>query len=197
MPVERLRIESFRNIASAELHLGRVNVLAGPNGSGKTSVLEVVHVLSAGRSFRTSKPEPLIQREAERFHLHAVLSPGAQSPGPVSVGVMRDRQGGFEARIQGRDIHNTAELARILPVLLINAESFELLDGGPRNRRQFLDWGVFHVEQGFHAAWLEAQRALSQRNALLRHARIATAQFDVWDARLADAADRLDAFRRR
>jgi DNA replication and repair protein RecF len=196
MPIDRLRIGRFRNITSAELEFGRVNVLAGPNGSGKTSILEAIHVLSAGRSFRTTRPEPLIQRDAQRFTLHAAATTGLAPPVGVSIGVLRDREGGFEARIQGRNIQNTAELARTLPVLLINADSFELLDGGPRNRRQFLDWGVFHVEHGFHAVWLDVQRVLAQRNALLRHARIAGAQLDVWDARLAEAATRLDTLRR-
>jgi DNA replication and repair protein RecF len=195
MSIRRLRIEEFRNLRSTELDPGRLNVLAGANGSGKTSVLEAVYFLGSGRSFRATRLDPVINREAGKCVVHALL--GAETAhAAVSIGVSRDREGCFEGRLQGRSVQNTAELARALPVQLINAETFDLLGGGPRGRRQFLDWGVFHVEQRFHAAWLEVQRALRQRNALLRHARIARAQMDAWDTRLAEAAEVVDGLRR-
>lgn len=195
MSIRRLRIEQLRNLHSAELDLGRLNVLAGVNGSGKTSVLEAAYLLGSGRSFRVARLDPVINRAASKFVVHALLE-GAAANAPVSIGVSRDREGHFEGRLQGRSVQNTAELARALPVQLINANTFDLLSGGPRGRRQFLDWGVFHVEQRFHSAWLDVQRALRQRNALLRHARIARAQLDAWDSRLAESAELIDGLRR-
>jgi DNA replication and repair protein RecF len=113
------------------------------------------------------------------------------------VGVARRRDGSFEGRVQGRAVHNSAELARRLPLQLINSATFALLEGGPKIRRQFLDWGVFHVEHGFHRLWLEVHRCLRQRNTLLRHDRIAPAQMQPWNARLAADATQLDGFRQR
>jgi DNA replication and repair protein RecF len=113
------------------------------------------------------------------------------------MGLARQRNGEFQGRIQGRSVHNAAELARALPLQLINSDTFLLLEGGPKTRRQFLDWGVFHVEHGFHGVWLDVQKALRQRNALLRNARIAPDQIEAWDVHLSARSDELDAFRRR
>jgi DNA replication and repair protein RecF len=195
MSLRRLRIQELRNIHDAELDLARVNVFAGANGSGKTSILEAVYLLGSGRSFRSSRREPVINHEASGCVVHALVS-DAQHASPLSIGVARRRDGEFEGRIQGRTVQNTAELARCLPVQLINSDSFDLLEGGPKSRRQFLDWGVFHVEQEFHGVWLDVQRVLRQRNALIRHARIAPDQLEAWDTRLSASAERLDGFRR-
>lgn len=196
MSIRRLRIRELRNIHDAELDLARINVLSGLNGSGKTSILESIYLLGSGRSFRSTRLDPVINHEADGCVVHGTVldGPGAT---PVSLGVARNRDGSFEGRIQGRTVCNAAELARCLPVQLVNSDTFDLLEGGPRTRRQFLDWGVFHVEQGFHAVWLDVQRSLRQRNALLRHARIARDQMDAWDQRLIQSAGQLDAFRQR
>lgn len=196
MTVRRLRIQDLRNIQGAELDLAQVNVLAGENGSGKTSVLEALYLLGSAKSFRASRPEAVIRDQSPSCTVFAqIADPGSSAS--TAIGVTRSRSGDFEGRIQGRAVQNTAELARLLPIQVLNSASFDLLEGGPKSRRQFLDWGVFHVEHAFHPAWLDAQKTLRQRNALLRHARIAPAELQVWDDRLAASAAVLDALRRR
>lgn len=195
MSIRRLRIQELRNLRQVELELARLNVLAGPNGSGKTSVLEALYLLGSGRSFRSVRLEPVINHGAERCVVHGTLA-ATDGSAAVSMGVARDRSGAFEARLNGKGVSSAAELARTLPVQLINSESFALIEGGPRSRRQFLDWGVFHVEHRFHGVWVEVQRSLRQRNALLRHARLARDELDAWDRRLASSAEQLDDLRR-
>ncbi len=194
MSIRRLRVQELRNLHDVDIELGRVNVFFGANGSGKTSLLESVYVLGSGKSFRSTRLDPVINHEAPGCVVHASVldSNGAT----ISMGLARERSGEFQGRIQGRSVQNAAELAKTLPLQLINSDTFQLLEGGPKNRRQFLDWGVFHVEHSFHAAWVDVQRALRQRNALLRHARIAPDQIGAWDVRLAVRAEELDGFRR-
>ena len=165
MSIRRLRISQLRNIRQAELELGRVNLLSGPNGSGKTSVLEAVFVLGSGRSFRAARLDPVIHHDASQFTVFASLQGEGNDGAPIAIGVSRSRDGNFAGRIQGQAIRNSAELARRLPLQLINSDTFDLLVGGPKVRRQFLDWGVFHVEHGFHRTWLDVHRCLRQRNA--------------------------------
>jgi DNA replication and repair protein RecF len=196
MSISRLRISQLRNIQDAELDLSRINLICGANGSGKTSILEAVFILGSGRSFRSTRLDPVINHAAQQCAVHALLKVDTDAY-PSSIGVSRDRQGDFAGRIQGEPIRSAAELARRLPVQLINSATFELLEGGPRVRRQFLDWGVFHVEHGFHRLWLDVNRSLRQRNSLLRHARIQPDQLDAWDERLATGAKQLDELRQR
>ena len=194
MSIRRLRVQGIRNLQDVDLELASVNVFFGANGSGKTSLLEAVYVLGSGKSFRAPRLDPVITHQSPECVVHAAITDSHGSS--IPMGLARQRNGEFQGRIQGRTVQNAAELARCLPLQLINSDTFQLLEGGPKSRRQFLDWGVFHVEQGFHAVWLDVQRALRQRNALLRHARLAPDQLEAWDIHLSARAEELDAFRR-
>lgn len=79
---------------------------------------------------------------------------------------------------------------------LINPDSFRLLEGAPKIRRQFLDWGVFHVEPRFMAAWQRLQKALRQRNSWLRHGTLDAASQAAWDRELCLASAEIDEYRR-
>ena len=81
---------------------------------------------------------------------------------------MRFGRTGIEARFAGRPVGSLAELATVLPVQVIDPEVHRLVEGGPQERRRYLDWGVFHVEPNFLEHWRRYQRALRQRNAALR-----------------------------
>ncbi|MBP8925606.1 MAG: DNA replication/repair protein RecF [Pseudomonadales bacterium] len=196
MSIRRLRITLLRNILDAELDPKRINLICGPNGSGKTSVLEAVYLLGSGRSFRATRLEPVINHGAQQCTVFASIE-GQSGGAPVAMGLSRHRDGGFEGRIQGQSVRSSADLARKLPLQLINSSTFDLLEGGPRVRRQFLDWGVFHVEQSFHQLWMDVHRCLRQRNSLLRHARIPADQMEAWNLRLAESATQLDLLRHR
>ena len=120
--------------------------------------------LSRGRSFRTSKAENLVRHGAEGF----LLSGQAwMPPAPCPCGLART-PAGLEARVGGAPAQSLAQLAERVPVQLLDSSAHQLIEGGPRHRRQFLDWGVFHVEPSFLTAWRRYQRALKQRNTLLR-----------------------------
>ncbi|MGH8372027.1 MAG: DNA replication/repair protein RecF, partial [Gammaproteobacteria bacterium] len=112
-----------------------------------------------------------------------------------TVGLGRE-QGSLKVRIGGRPAAGLAELAETLPVQLVDNQAHLLVDGSPRHRRQFVDWGVFHVEPAFIAVWRRYQRALQQRNALLRGGRSAR-EIAGWDNELAGSGELLDKFRRR
>ncbi|MFO5842577.1 DNA replication and repair protein RecF, partial [Klebsiella pneumoniae] len=75
----------------------------------------------------------------------------------------------FTSRTDGQNARTAAQLAETLPLQLINPDSFRLLEGAPKIRRQFRDWGVFHVEPRCLPVWQRLQKALRQRNSWLRH----------------------------
>jgi DNA replication and repair protein RecF len=84
----------------------------------------------------------------------------------------------------------------MLPLQLINPDSFRLLEGAPKVRRQFLDWGVFHVEPRFMATWQRLQKALRQRNSWLRHGTLDAVSQAAWDRELCQASAEIDEYRR-
>jgi DNA replication and repair protein RecF len=193
MSLDRLGIEDFRCIQQAELELhGRCNVISGQNASGKTSLLEAIFVLGRGRSFRTAKAETLIRMGLPAFQLTARVVSGA-TVRPLGLRLSKD---GMEARFAGRPVSGLAELATVLPAQAIDPEVHRLIEGGPQERRRFLDWGVFHVEPSFVEHWRRYQRALRQRNAALRSGQ-SSAAVRAWDPELLEAGQVVADFRAR
>jgi DNA replication and repair protein RecF len=188
--LQRLEISSLRNLDAVKLIPSpHINILFGDNGSGKTSVLEAIHLLGLGRSFRSSRIDSVIQDGAESAVVFAQLDKG------LGVGLEKTRRQNPILKLQGERQRNWIEVARQIPVQVINSESFLLLEGSPKIRRRFLDWGVFHVEHDFMSHWRTATRILAQRNALLKQGN--TDQLLGWDHELASAAHAIDAARRR
>jgi DNA replication and repair protein RecF len=178
MSLQELRIENLRCIQSAELELRpRLNLISGPNGSGKTSVLEAIHLLGRGRSFRTRMTERLIRRGAPRLHVFGRTGDALAH----DLGVGCDRESGLEARVDRRPADSLAELSTLLPLQLIDPGIHRLVEEGPLQRRRWVDWGVFHVEPGFIRGWADYTRALRQRNACLK----VGATTEPWDRELA------------
>lgn len=188
-----LAVRDFRNIATAELAFSpQLNLITGNNGAGKTSLLEAVYFLGRAQSFRTTHPASLIREGADHLLVRGQIQDHHGQP--VPVGIQRDRAT-VQVRLAGRPVRQLAELVGRFPFQLLNPDSHRLLEGGPRHRRRFLDWGVFHVEQAFFPAWQRYSRALRQRNASLR-ARASPAEIRLWDAELTAAGELLDRQRR-
>lgn len=190
MQVISLRIENFRNIASAELALhARLNVFRGDNGAGKTSVLEAVYVVARGRSFRTARPEELIGAGTGAFRIFLAAERAGISH---RIGLERNRLQ-WKARRDGQDVPLLSDLSRDLPLVLMEPNSHLLVGGAPDGRRRFLDWGLFHVEPAYLDLWRRYARALKQRNAALRAGE--NRVLDGLDTVLAEAGERLTVLR--
>jgi DNA replication and repair protein RecF len=173
-----------------ELHARR-NYFFGPNGAGKTSLLEGIFVLGRGRSFRTRQMRRLVQHGSEGF---AVFGEVETEMGTRRLGVAY-KSGRLEKRIDGQPAASMAELTALLPVHALDPSMHALVEGGPSERRRFLDWGVFHVEPTYLAAWKRYRRVLSQRNAALKRA-ATVAELRPWLPALAAAAREVDDSRR-
>lgn len=193
MPLDRLSFQGLRNLGAFEMAPGpHINLISGANGSGKTSLLEGIHVLGMARSFRTQKLKSLIAHDAAEVTLHGRLA--GDPPRPLGVRRRRDVQE-LDIRIGGERAARVTQLAEALPLQLINPDAFRLLEGSPAARREFLDWGVFHLEADFLDAWKRVRRALKHRNALLRHDRMDSASIGVWERELAHWSEHLHTLR--
>ena len=178
MPLAELRIENLRCVESAVLEFSpELNLIAGENGAGKTSILEAIFLMGRGRSFRTRSTERLIRHQQPKL---TVFGRTDDLP-PMQAGVEVSNDGGTRARINGENAQSLLELSGVLPVQAIDPEIHKLVDQGPERRRRWLDWLVFHVEPTFGLHWARYNRALKQRNAALK---TGTADLAAWDAEL-------------
>ncbi|HVV67638.1 MAG TPA: DNA replication/repair protein RecF [Gammaproteobacteria bacterium] len=180
-----LAVNNVRNLVDVKLHPAeRFNLFYGANGSGKTSLIEAIYFLGLGRSFRSRLHSRIIQHGATHFSLFSQIQCGSQL---LPVGMERHINGDSRIRIAQENVRSIVEVTRLLPLQLLNPDSRFLLLGSSKLRRQFIDWGLFHVEPTFLKSWQHAQRALKQRNAALKsHASHTLVR--LWDAELEVAA---------
>lgn len=182
MAVTRLMITSVRNLRQAELAMGSgLNVLVGPNGSGKSSVLESVYLLSQGRSFRSGSPRQLISNGEKALAVSASLQTRAGQSRQLGISLSGNER---IRRMDGAPCERQAELAALLPVVLLQPSAQILLESAPELRRQYLDWGAFQMQgSAFLGHWRRYGKSLEQRNALLRHSK-AAAELAAWEIEL-------------
>ena len=121
MSLSRVTVTAVRNLHPVTLSPSpRINILHGANGSGKTSLLEAIHLLGLARSFRSNKLQPMIQYEQPACTVFGQVQreDGLHS----NLGISRDRQGELQIRIDGQNARSTAQLAEILPLQVINPD---------------------------------------------------------------------------
>ncbi|WP_129134600.1 DNA replication/repair protein RecF [Luteimonas sp. YGD11-2] len=191
MRITRLHIRDFRRLHDVDVRPGPgVNLLIGPNGAGKTSVLEAIHLMAYGRSFRGRVRDGLIRTGAAAVEVFVEWDDAGRER---RAGL---RHGGdrWEGRLDGASVDQLGDLCAALAVVSFEPGSHALVAGGGEPRRRFLDWGLFHVEHEFLPAWRRYARALRQRNALLKAQR-GDAELDGWEHEMAVAGETMTRLR--
>lgn len=186
MHVIRLDIASLRRFERVSLEPGRgLNLLTGQNGAGKTSVLEALHLMAYGRSFRGRVRDGLIRQGASAVEVFVEWQDASSR---LRRAGLRHAGQAWEGRLDGEKVAHLGELCAAFAVVCFEPGSHVLVTGGSEPRRRWLDWGLFHVEPEFLPLWRRYARALKQRNALLK-AHAATRELDVWDHELIESGE--------
>lgn len=193
MIIERIELAHVRNVKEATLELSpSLNLLIGANGAGKTAVLEAVHILLRGRSFRTARISSVIEHGSNGLLVKATCDDSVR--GQVRLGVEKTRSNKTNLRLDGQLVRQTSAVAGLLPVQLMLPDLAELVFGGPQGRRQWVDWGTFHVKPDYLETLRDYGRVLRQRNAVLRSSDQET--LNLWTSRLAVLGDAVTRCRR-
>lgn len=192
--IARFKGENLRLYSKVELKPHeRLNLIVGSNAAGKTSLLEGLYILGRARSFRANDQSEMAGSEGRWWHLFAELASAGDSwSDKIGAGWSPEGQ---QLRLNEQRA-KSSELARTLPVQLIDPVGHRLVEEGPGYRRSYLDWGVFHVEHSFFGSWQRYQRALKQRNQALRMG-LSDAAVSVWDVELAESGGQVTEARRR
>lgn len=164
--ISRLRLTAFRNYASAALDLDQRHVvLTGPNGSGKTNLLEAVSVLSPGRGLRGASFDTL---QAQGSDLPwAVAATIETDDGPADIGTGALPDGGRRVRVNGANARSIEAMSDYLRVLWLTPAMDGLFSGPAGDRRRFLDRLVTTLIPSHSGAVSDFDKAMRQRNRLL------------------------------
>lgn len=178
-----LRLQHFRSYKDAAFELSPgVNIIVGPNASGKTNLLEAVLVLARGSSYR-AKDADLVAHGKDWARLDADL-PGSKRV--VKLQIVGEAKVNKTFEIDGQTLGRLSQ-ARTLPVVLFEPNHLLLLNSSPDLRRTFLDDLLEQTTPGFAATRRHYKRVLAQRNSLLkRNPRDLQEQLFVWNVRLGE-----------
>jgi len=194
MAIETLMLQGVRNLNPLTITPSpSINIIHGENGSGKTSLLEAIYYLAYCKSFRTHKQKNLIQHGSESFTAFCRLGFDKAN---YQLGVERNLKGERRIKLNGEWLQSAAELATVLPVQLLDPTMFRLLEGSPQLRREYIDWGVFHVEPNFINVWRNFKTAHKTRNALLRAGGTSDGERMIWHESLAKHANVINEYRK-
>ncbi|HEX4791727.1 MAG TPA: DNA replication/repair protein RecF [Actinospica sp.] len=203
MQLTQLSLVDFRSYAGLELGFEPgVCVLLGPNGYGKTNVVEAVGYLATHGSHRVAQDAPLVRISAERAVIRATVRHEDRSA-LVELEINPGRSN--RARVNRNPVQRPRDALGYLRTVLFAPEDLALVKGDPANRRQFLDELLVARTPRYAAVRADYERALKQRNALLRSAAqvrranrggaVDMSTLDLWDGHLATAGAQLLAGR--
>lgn len=191
MYVRALSLSDFRCYASLDVELGRgVNVFVGPNGQGKTNLVEAIAYLAAQDSHRVASDAPLVRNGVDRAVVRAgVVRDDREALLEIEINPGRANR----ARINRSPLTRPRDLLGVFRCVLFAPEDLALVKGDPDGRRRFLDALLVSRHPRYAGVRADYERVLKQRNALLRTAAAARRSgpagdyrtLDVWDEHLA------------
>jgi DNA replication and repair protein RecF len=187
MAISSIRLQNFRSYSdeSFEFESG-VNIIVGPNASGKTNLLEAVLVLSRGNSYR-AKDSELVEFNKPWARLDSFF--GKQS----RILKIEEKNAKIEKSYEIDDkIYKRLSFDKSIPVVYFEPNHLQFITRGPDQRRDFIDDLLERSVVGFKALLANYRRVLAQRNALLKHeAAFAEAQLFAWNVRLSEIGTKI------
>jgi DNA replication and repair protein RecF len=199
--LDRLTLHHFRNLHGLDARFAPgINLIAGPNGHGKSNLLEAVHFLALAHSARTRKDKDLIawNAPAESGGAGFVIRGEAVIGTREHVQSVEYREGGSRVKVEGLESRRLGDLLGHLLLVAFTPEDLDLLRGGPQERRRFLDVLLCQLDPSALDVLRRYRMALRQRNAALRWNLRGEeeALLDAYEATLAEAGATI-VFRRR
>jgi len=168
--LRRLELRDVRSYAQATLTPpAGVTVLLGPNAQGKTNLLEAVQRVATGSSHRVAGDGPLVRVGAELGVVRCEVETDAGRRRRVELELGTGRR--TRTRVDGQDVRRAADALGVLRSVLFAPEDVRIVRGDPGERRRYLDELLAQRRPAFASARSEYERALRQRNQLLKHAR--------------------------
>ncbi len=199
MKIVNLKLQNFRNHKHAEIECSpTINLFLGRNGQGKTNILEAIAYLSLGKSFFSVPDGNVVRRGEESFIVHGTFA--SDEGFNYSVGVRySDEHKKKEIRINNKDQEKISTLIGKFPVVILYPDQHSITNGGPAERRKFIDIVLSQASPRYFEILTEYRRILKQRNSILNDQRARSGSLidvlDSWNEPFLEYATEITAFR--
>jgi DNA replication and repair protein RecF len=184
--IHKLAITQFRNINQQYIKLNKqLNLFIANNAQGKTNLIEAVYYLGHNRSFKTKSLKELTQLDFQKFQLDAQVDNNR-------IKLEKSKQ---KTNISVNQVYlkNSSVLSKILPIQIITPDKGFIVNGTPKNKRSYLDWGVFHVKQDFLTDFKKYNKTLKNINFLLSQQK--ELELDNWFLEIAQLSKKINQSR--
>lgn len=194
MKITSIRLQHFRNLHQRHFEFGEDSwFVVGPNGRGKTNLLEALHLLGAFRSFRTAVMNPLPSWGEKAFRIEYTLQ--HEERGECRIGLQWESGKTKMILEEGDQRLKLGEFLGLFPVVALTSEDVELIRGAPGLRRRQLDLFLSTLSGEYFQHLRMYHHALKQRNALLRQESVTDSLFVPFEQRMAIEGVRLEQIR--
>ncbi len=190
MEISSINMVSFRNHENTNMSFSPgITIIWGKNGSGKTSILEAIHSLSFGNSFRTNNKKELIKEGSNNFLLEGFFKnkKGVEN----TVFFSHDKKGNKKIKINKKEISKRKDLLGLNNVVVFSPEEESITKNGPSNRRRFFNKVFSIVSKNYLEELLSYNSTLQQRNAVLKFGpnKNIKKEIKIWNEPFAEKAE--------
>ena len=197
MIIESLELKNYRNYRELSLSFDPgTNLLYGDNAQGKTNILEALYYCASAKSHRGSKDKEIIRFGEEEAHVKLLLR---KRDVPYRIDMHLKMNSAKGIAVNGLPIRRASELFGILNAVLFSPEDLNIIKNGPADRRRFMDLELCQLDRSYVHALVSYNRALVQRNRLLKDISFQPElreTLDLWDAQLVNYGSQLIRARR-
>ena len=185
MIVESIELKNYRSYEELHIDLSPgTNILYGDNAQGKTNVLESIYLCCTSKSHRGSKDREIIRFSQEESHIKLQIRRG-NVPCRIDMHLKKNKPKGIA--INGIPLRRASELFGVANVVFFSPEDLNLIKNGPSERRRFIDMELCQLSQVYVHSLVQYNRALMQRNKLLKELSFHPEYedtLDIWDEQL-------------
>ncbi len=190
--IQEVEIKNLRLFKQAKFNpSSNFNLLTGPNGSGKTSILESIYLLSRCKSFRTNLSERLIHNNEQELLIASTINYETNIISHIGIKITKTKT---LVHLNANKQKKLSDHVKQVPLGIVTPDTQRLLTDGPKYRRKFLNWGVFHVEHEYASLVNTYSKILTQRNSILKQGR---GYHSAWDNQFVQYGNEIDELRKK
>lgn len=201
MKITSLNVKNFRNYEKSDFSFDRkINVILGPNGIGKTNILEAIYLLTHGKSWKSKYDWDLINYNAEVANVKALVNRENKDEDELFVGVQKGMGNRSQKTYKVNNVSKSlSAFSKSLNSVLFSPQDLEIIIGSPSKRRHFLNESLSQTDEKYGKEILKLKKIVTARNSLLKRINDGLSRYDeleYWNDQLIESSEYIHSIRK-